>query len=52
MPSTKKHTSLKKIKATKTVVVIKKEIPAADTLFPGKLEKVNALLAKSTLLHR
>jgi hypothetical protein len=51
MPFTKKHTRLKKIKATKTVVVTKKETPTAGTLFPEKLDRVNALLAKSSLLN-
>jgi hypothetical protein len=51
MPFAKKHTSLKKIKATKTVVVTKKETPTTEALFPEKVAKVNALLAKSSLLH-
>ncbi len=51
MPLTKKHTTAKKVKATKTVVVTKTKEPALKSLFPKKLEKVNNLLSKSSLLN-
>ncbi|CAN5616307.1 hypothetical protein BH10BAC2_BH10BAC2_06420 [soil metagenome] len=50
MPVTKKHTAAKKVKATKTVIVTKKKL-APKSLFPEKLEKVNNLLSKSSLLN-
>jgi hypothetical protein len=51
MPIVKKHTTSKKVKATKTVVVTKTKEPASKSAFAKKLEKVNNLLAKSSLLN-
>lgn len=51
MHVTKKHTASKKVKATKTVVVTKTKEPASKSVFSKKLEKVNNLLSKSTLLN-
>ena len=51
MPVTKKHTAAKKVNATKTVVVTKTKEPVSKSLFTKKLEKVNNLLSKSSLLN-
>ncbi len=51
MPLVKKHTASKKVKATNTVVVTKTKEAASKTAFPKKLQKVNALLSKATLLN-
>ncbi len=51
MPVTKKHTAFKKVQATKTVVVTKTKEPPSKSTFSKKLEKVNTLLSKSTLLN-
>lgn len=51
MPVTKKYTASKKVKATNTVVVTKKKELASKSAFSKKLEKVNNLLSKSSLLN-
>ena len=53
MPQTKKHTTVKsvarkvgsgKLPYSKPVIVINTTVPTNETLFPGKLKKVNKML--------